>query len=410
ELLNLKIKRRYSVKNKYLKKYTFPLLAAVIFAALPLIGAFYTYDNILADGLYQKPQALNGEIVMLEIDSAALEELGPFSSWGRSVMAEIIEKLNAHEENRPAVIGIDVIYSGESQKEDDERLANAAKMGENVIMAAAASFGENIIISDSGFYVDSQAVMTFDEPYAALKAATKQGHINAMNDRDGIIRHCILKIQTPQAGEVFSFNYEIARMYSEKMGLEQKIPKTDGKNQWYLEFSAMPKGFSDGFSVIDLLNGSLPPEVFADKIVLIGPFAAGLNDKVVSAIDHAAPMYGIEYQANAINAILNGNFKREASVTFQSALIFVITFLYALWLRDRKVLEASLSLVFLICISFGICIFADSAGFILMPLYLPLMAVTLYIASVAANYVRAALEKRHITSTFQNDFFIKIHP
>ncbi|MEG2144730.1 MAG: adenylate/guanylate cyclase domain-containing protein, partial [Oscillospiraceae bacterium] len=78
-----------------------------------------------------------------------------------------------------------------------------------------------------------------------------------------------------------------------------------------------------------------------------------------------------------------------------------ITFLYALWLRDRKVLEASLSLVFLICISFGICIFADSAGFILMPLYLPLMAVTLYIASVAANYVRAALEKRHITSTFQ---------
>ncbi|MEG1877594.1 MAG: adenylate/guanylate cyclase domain-containing protein [Lachnospiraceae bacterium] len=389
------------MKKMKLKQLWFPLLAAALFALLPLTGVLYTADHILGDMLYQKPQALSGNIILLGIDNAALEEIGPFQTWGRDVIAQVIQELNAEEENKPAAIGVDVIYSGETTPAEDAYLAQTAKDGGNVLVAAAASFGEAVITNQEGFYLDTNAILDFDEPYDALKAATRQGHINAMNDRDGILRHCILKLDLPQGGEVFSFNYGLAQMYAEKTGQTLVPPPTDALHRWYLSFSALPGDFSDGYSVADVLNGSLPPELFKDKIVLIGPYAAGLTDIVTAAIDHAAPMYGIEYQANAIDALLEGDFKREVSNVGQALVLFLILFCYAWWLRDRKALQASISLAVILLLSFTGCLLAWQMGFVLKPLYLPMAAIILYVISVAVNYVRAVLEKRRVTGTFQ---------
>ena len=54
--------------------------------------------------------------------------------------------------------------------------------------------------------------------------------------------------------------------------------------------------------------------------------ASGLQDSYITAIDHAKEMYGVEYQANAISALLEGNFKKKASDHIQLIALFVLLF------------------------------------------------------------------------------------
>ena len=70
----------------------------------------------------------------------------------------------------------------------------------------------------------------------------------------------------------------------------------------------------------------MPADYFEGKIVLIGPMASGLQDSYITAIDHAKEMYGVEYQANAISALLEGNFKKKASDHIQLIALFVLIF------------------------------------------------------------------------------------
>ena len=81
---------------------------------------------------------------------------------------------------------------------------------------------------------------------------------------------------------------------------------------------------SESISVVDLLSGAVPAEYFADKIVFIGPYAAELQDSSVTSIDHAKPMYGMEIHANTVQALLRGEYKREAGSAGQLALLFFL--------------------------------------------------------------------------------------
>ncbi|HIS97168.1 MAG TPA: CHASE2 domain-containing protein, partial [Candidatus Scatomorpha pullistercoris] len=99
------------------KRFTKALVAlggALVFTLAALLGLFYSPDQVLADALYQKPKALDGNIFVIGIDDRAMDDIGPYQTWGRDVMAMAIEALNADPENRPAAIGIDVLYTGET--------------------------------------------------------------------------------------------------------------------------------------------------------------------------------------------------------------------------------------------------------------------------------------------------------
>ena len=237
-----------------------------------------------------------------------------------------LEALNADPDCRPAVIGIDVLYTGESDPELDAYLAEAAGAYDNVVVASVANFDAQLVTQDDGsFYMQDYAIASYEEPYDALKAVTAQGHINAMYDQDGVLRHGILQIDLPDGRSVPLFAYAIYQKYALAAGLpvELEVP-TDSLHRFYVDFSALPGGFYDGVSVADLLSGDFPAELFADAIVLIGPYAPGLSDYVTTAIDRASLMYGVEYQANIIQQMIQRSFKREVSDLVQAAALFVI--------------------------------------------------------------------------------------
>ena len=332
------------MKRKALKKLLIALLCAAAFSVAALLGVFYQADQMLSDSLYQQPKALEGKIFVVGIDERAMEDIGPYQTWGRDVMAMALEALNAEETCRPAAIGVDVLYTGQTDPELDAYLAEAAGAYGNVVVASVANFGSELVTEESGnFYMKDYAVLSYEEPYEALKAVTKQGHINAMYDQDGVLRHSILEIDLPDGRTIPSFAYSIYQMYAAAMGLPQELDiPTDSLHRFYVDFAALPGGYYEEISVSDLLSGDFPAELFQDAIVLIGPYAAGLSDYVTTAIDRASLMYGVEYQANVIEQMLRGEFKAEVSDALQAALLFVISAVCLYLFIDRKMLVATL--------------------------------------------------------------------
>lgn len=387
-------------KTKYI---LLSAVLAVLVGVMVFTQGLYSADSKLADNLYQKPTALGGDIVLINIDQTALDQMGPFADWGRKTMGEAIAKLNEDPENAPAVIGIDVLYVGESDDpEGDAYLAEQAGKGCPVVVAEAATFSSQLQIDEESdeFYMEEDSIVAFDAPYDALYDNTWQGHINTMYDADGVLRHAIWSLDV-EGYDIPSLARQVYEIY---MGdtADYVVPECNEKGAYYVPYQAKPGDFSDGYSVYDLLNGDIPSDVFAGKIVLIGPYAAGMQDEFVTGMDHAQKMYGIEYQANQIQALINGVTKKEAPVAPQAIIAAIIAFLSMLYFRQRKVKFAVLGWAVILAVYLGICIVMyKSMGIVVSPLYIPLAVTCIFIGTVAYNYVQAALEKRKVTNTFQ---------
>ncbi len=380
------------------------LSAAAIAGALTLLtalGVLDRADHAASDALYQQREARDGQIVIVGIDQRALEEIGPFSQWSRDVFVQAVEYLNQSEECRPAVIALDVLFAGETGAAD-QRLAQAAGRYGNVVTACAAEFGSSLVERGEDYDLDPFSVTAFDPPYEALADAAVQGHINAMQDADGILRHHLLRLRLPDGREVPSLALAAAEQLRAFHGLEPiDPPPTSPRGFWYLPFCGAPGDFWESISICKLLNGEMDPSYFAGKIVLIGPYAAGLQDSYVTAIDHARPMYGVEIQANAIQALLWGRWRREAGDGVQLALLSAVL-LMALWGFWRRDVKWATALWVLLCSGWiGLCLAMAAQGWLLHVLWVPAGATVLYGGCLAFNYLQAALERRKVTNTFK---------
>ena len=371
------------------------LLAGALFAGIYASDIMYAQDAYLSDALYQHPAPQDGQIMLINIDQKSLDALGPFTSWGRGLMGDVINLLNQDPEQAPAVIALDVLYVGASgDAEGDSYLAEACASGCPVVTACAGNFGSELVENEDGsFYMDDYALSAYDEPYEELKNATWQGHINSMFDADGVLRHGIWQIDLPDGEEIPSFHRQIYELYCQQTGREAVTePVTDSRHRYYIPFQGKPGAYSDGYGVIDLLNGEIDPSAYAGKIVLIGPYAAGMQDDFATAIDHAGKMYGIEYQANMVDALLRGQTKREAGQTQQILAVFLVTLVWALLFSRRSLRVGIAGWIVTVAGYLGICAASYQNGIVLSPLYIPMAVTVLFVCSIAFGYLRAALK------------------
>ena len=397
----------YILKNKTLKQLLYSLFAALVVTCLIAgAGVLKSLDTRALDAWYQGPKALDGEIILIEIDDRAIDELGPYNTWGRDVMAKALEKLAVDSDARPAAVAIDALYVGETEKEKDDRLAAAAKELGCVITATHANIGTKAVMDDDGnLKYDYNAIFDYEEPFDALREASTQGHINAMYDTDGILRHALLYVE-PEGGKVYSMAFEAARAYAKANGMTIEEPPTDAEGHYYVSFSALPGGFDDGYSIVDLINGDISPDEFGGKIVYIGPYTIGLQDAYFTPVDHAKQMYGVEYQANVTQAILDGAYKTEVKNTPQAIALFIICFI-AFFLFQRVKMKVSTAITVGIIGAYIGASFVfynkkiNGVGHVLHPLWIPVGVLVLYIVSIVINYVRSVIEKRRVTKTFE---------
>ena len=387
------------------RRLLFAFLAAVLMTSMFGFGWLKASDQAFSDSFYQKTGTAAENIVVVGLDQEALDVLGPLP-WPREYMADAVFYLNhADPDARPAVIGVDVLYTGESltDPDGDRLLAEAAEEFGNVVVPSAAVFGSGYSESAEGLYkADPRSVLSWDSPYEALAMAADTGHGNAMSDTDGILRHALLSVEVPGIGKVDSFSRVIYEHWCDATGTPPSdLPKTSTDGFFYIPFSARGGQYCEGITFLDLLDGTAEPALFRDKIILIGAYAPGLQDSYITSLDHAAPMYGIDIHANLIQAYQKGFYPQEGKAAVQLCLHFVLVFLAAFFFWSAGLQAGILAWAGSCAGWLAFCAVVYHFGGVYHPLWVPVSFSLLLLSSVFLNTMRARDEKRRIAAELE---------
>ncbi len=388
-------------KSEKTRNLIIALIWATSITLLCALGVFRSPELWLQDKLYQKPVYVSDDIVIIGIDENDIKEFGPTNSWDRSVMARALEALASDPKRRPAVVAVDVQYSGTSNEESDARLVKAASELGCVITATQAAFGEKRTFGSATVITDYFTVLNYEEPFEALKNVTTQGSINIMYDKDGIARHSLLYVQPEEGKRVYSMPFQAAKMYAEKKGMTITEPETDERGHFYVSYSGKPGAFYNDFTLSKLINGQIDPVFYENRIVLIGPYTPGLQDSFITPIEKGEMMYGIEVQANVIKCLLDGNYKHNAPDYFQIGALWLVCFAFFIFCNNRRLRFTTPALVICELLAIGSSVWFYSLGYMTHVLWIPLGLFVLFVASVGGNYIRAAIERQNVTRTFE---------
>lgn len=373
------------------------VILGLLLLLLPAAGVFRNADLYVSDALYQRGNTSSGKIVLVEIDEETLARFGTTpAQWGRDVFARVLDHLNQNEDCHPAVIGLDVLFTYEADGEGDAQLVRAASRYDNVVTAKAFSY-ETVFLIDGNTFQKDNAVAHEIGPYDALAAVTEQGIVNAVKDKDGIIRHLRLRYPGADGERLPSFPLAIAQMYGRNTGTEIRLPDI---NDVFLEYVYNCGGYSESISFLDVYEGTVDPGYFSGKVVLIGTYAPAMQDEYLTAINHVHTMYGMEIHANAVDMLLCENYHTEIPDAVQwivLALILaicIVVFYHASlpWMVGAWLLLTAGSIL-------GCC-GLHSAGFVAHPLWIPVGVTVLFAAGIAVRFAREAAERRELKAQF----------
>ncbi len=222
-------------------------------------GLFYTADNRLTDALYQRQRSSSGEIVVIGIDSKTLKKLGNPMQWSRGDMAAVIRHLNSDPENRPAVIGVDMLFSSESRidPEGDRELAAACAEYGNVVLAGWANYGTTVI-RDRDSWAMVHGVTEWEEPFSLLQESAEVAHANGVLDADRILRHGQLWIRKPDGETVNSLAWKVYEQYCAYHGTDPNhAPPVTGSGLFYIRYSVPHSFYEDSWTFLKCLDGEI---------------------------------------------------------------------------------------------------------------------------------------------------------
>ena len=382
------------MRNKY-KLYPF-LIVLVAILLIQFFNITSSIENNISDRFYQDGEKVSPYIYVIGIDEETLNEYGSFETWSREKLTELINLLNEDENNKPAVIGIDIGLYGNRDEEVDATLVEAVKNADNVVLASTATFGSVV--------GEGNQVIIYEEPFEELKeAAAAVGHTNVFFDDDGVVRKAIGDIKYNNETHS-SFGYEIYKLYL-KHNNKQIDSDYFGTKKFYINFSGKPRAYygsvGAGCSLYKVLNGSYPTRAFKDAIVLVGAYASGTQDNYYTAIDKNSQMYGVEIHANIVNQLMDGIYKKELSNLYKCLPLLILGLLMLViikYLPEKLIILVSIVLAGLYIF---ICKYSYNNLNILLPITLPIiMIVIMLILHIAIRYFVVYKEKQRIIANY----------
>jgi adenylate cyclase len=367
---------------------------AVVICCL-CFGLLEPLELLAQDALYQHPDGASPDIFVIGIDEETLSALGPFDTWSRSGMAELIAKLTENPALAPRVIGVDVGFYGEKDSAADAALVASCEGAGQVVLGASVAMGTALERTAEGYRLAVKPVL-LEAPFDALRAVTTYGHTNTDLDADGVVRAGIGPL-TVDGAPVESFAQAVCRAYT---GEAMPTPS----DRFLIPYSAKPYAYygtpGAGASFSKVLSGEYPADAFADAIVLIGAYAQGMADSFDTPVSGSARMYGVEIHANIVQALLEGKHLRAlpSAVAWSAiALIWLAALFALLRLKLRYSLCALLGLCALhVCGSYALSYAGWMTPFVAPPMGLVLMGVVRF----GDEYVRVWRDKRRLVADF----------
>lgn len=378
------------------------ITAAFVFA-LVFIVAFlqmlYRFDRIFSDPLYQSGSASNSRIKIIAIDEKTIQKYGDVSNWSREIYAELTRTLNASDENSPAVLVFDIMFTSPKDQGGDLSFSDACAKGGNVITAVNAVQRQDVSLNAGKLNVNNDHIALVEYPYDSLKAVVEYGFANTYMDRDGVIRYARTDV-TYGDEKIDSLAVKAYQSYAKAMGLAGDLPDTQNG---FFAFSYTAKG-GEAFEVLslcDVLDGAIPTSVFRDCAVFVGAYAPGMQDAYATPIDRGGTMYGVEIHANIFQALLEQNTAVPVNNVVYAVIVALLMTIFFLLISEMGILWATVITVVLAAAQ----VFASRLLYgwgIETPLVYPILfALLIYAVKLILGYLLELLKKRRVLNAFK---------
>lgn len=375
-----------------------PLLAAALTALFVVWEPFFELDSMLCDTVYSQMNGTGDEIVIVAIDEETLAEYGAFSEWSREKCAQLADFLYSDEENAPAVLAFDIVFSGETDGKTDSHLVKSLS-GHSAVTATNFVYRGTTIYADGAQSYDAWNIEMEERPFEALDNAVNSGFANAQLSRDGFVRSAQLW-EDFNGEKRYSFAAQIYKQYEDFLGKEAVFPQTNSRNQVLFGYSGKPGEFQR-FSLKDTLSGNVDKRNFKDKIVMVGAYASGMQDSFRTPADRARDMFGVELNANIVRALMMGKTSQRAPVYAHAAIAALLVFIYVFTARKMKMYPALLSVIWLIIADIGAGFILSRCGITITLIY-PLVVAGVFAAAIfVEKYIAEIIRKKQILQSFE---------
>lgn len=389
---------------RYVRKMkTAAVTAAVVLIALLVIyfGTAGFFDIGISDRLNQRESVTNKKIYIIGIDDKTLQKYGPVNTWSREIPAKLISLLNGAEGARPAVIGFDVIYSEEADREADDYFASVCGEAGNVVAAMSFSFKEQPERGEDGRIVYNPYHVDYViEPYASLKNEVICGFANTFVDTDGYVRQAMAYLDY-EGERAYSLSAQVYKVYRESRGEEAVFPAVYGRNnRFYFTYSGKAGGYSV-VSMADVLDVTVDPAVFQDAVVLVGAYAVGMQDAYMPAIAHNSQMYGVEIHANIIEALLEGKTQLPAPPLLYALAAALLCGVFYVCSEKMRMLYATILLAALTVLDLVFVKVMYGNGWIVPTILLPLCLLVIWLLQMVRRYLAEIMRRRRVINVFK---------
>ena len=382
------------------KKYSFIglIITILITGIIILSNALYSPDQYIKDKINQKAAKPMTDIHILAIDEKTMAEYGDMTFWDRSVYGDLVSYLCADSTKQPAVIGFDVMFVSEKSETEDNAFAQSCKQAGNVVAAINLVYKDKLTVSDKGIEVDSNNIALVEYPYAALRDETEYGFATVAQDADGYIRHAVNEADYEGEG-IYSFAYKVAENYAKNKSASIDFPY-DNKSYYGFTFTGR-SGEYEIISLCDVLDEKIPASYFKDGIVLVGAYAPGMQDSYNVACQRGRQMYGVEINANLIQALLQGKVNHSVSTYVYLIFSTIIVIAFFILCRCTNIIVGTVALFLLT----GGEIIANNVlykkGLDTPFIYLPLMEILIYAYFLVGGYLIERIRRKKVLSVFQ---------
>jgi adenylate cyclase len=243
-------------------------------------------------------------------------------------------------------------------------------------------------------------------------AAAGRGLFTIRNERDGIVRR-VPMLMVAQGATMPSLNFEMLRVASgsgtiltkaDQAGMQSvtvggfEVP-TDRNGQVWVHFARRDPSIY--VSAIDVLEGRVPPERIAQKLVLIGTSAVGLLDTKTTPVDPVMP--GVEIHAQVLESVLTRTVLTQPNwaiaAEFLAALVLGLLVIAFAPMFGPTTLVAVGALFATVLI--GTSWYFYTQHRLLIDFTYPLASTTaIYLTLVFSSFVREQKQRRQIRSAF----------
>ena len=368
-------------------------IGLLLFLATTLIIGGHLLENLrlgLTDSfLYHRTEVDGSPITVVMIDDKSVNDLGAYQNWNRAYYAKVLENINKYS---PKVVGFDIIFKSQKDKEGDDALASSINKSSSVVLGSTVNLLQRTL--------DIIPI----ENFSKFKNV-KLGFLTNKYDSDGIIRKVPIHFGDVRSGlEQVSFSSQLADLFT---GNEKFL---DGYDQILINFFRIGNipdyydfpniSFSDAYNEDYAKAGLNPESLFKDKIVLVGVTSPTLNDSYLTPLSKDYKMPGVFIHANAIQTFLSGKFLRNVTPVENGLILLALCVGLAFVFMYLKIRWSVLSAVGVMAGYCALAPVAFNSGLILDLVHPFVAAIGVFMAVYIYRYLTEFKEKTALKSAF----------